>query len=274
MFRLQVIIEDAKAENAEALSSELITEHGFSALIQGPSGNILFDTGQGKAFAPNYDKLFSRDLQVHALCLSHSHYDHVGGLEDVISRYPNIRIYAHPLIFDRCISISGKAVRDISKCDLLSKYKQKFVLTDEFLSVLPDIHLTGEIDIQWQQPPVGNFFHDDDAHTPHRIQEEHALILEKEDGLIVVTGCCHRGVINTLETVYSKFPGQKIHALVGGLHLHQCEDAYIDEVCDYIREKEVALFAGHCTGKQAMKRLKKQLKDQVQPIFCGSVLEF
>jgi 7,8-dihydropterin-6-yl-methyl-4-(beta-D-ribofuranosyl)aminobenzene 5'-phosphate synthase len=107
------------------------------------------------------------------------------------------------------------------------------------------------------------------------LADDQALILDTDKGVLVLLGCSHRGVINTLNHVTKLTGKNKIHALMGGLHLGSASDVKLAKIIDHLRgfglEKMVV---GHCTGPRAFLALSNEFKDRVYLNTVGHALEF
>ena len=199
-FRITIL-----CENSVGLICGTLGEHGFSALIEPSQGEpLLFDTGQGLTLLHNARRM-NRDLsKVHNVVISHGHYDHAGGLLPLLSGCGTKQVHAHPGIFAPRFRI-----KDTGGCnsigmphsrDQLEAAGGTFELSKEFRQIAPGMFLTGEVPraTAFETGDQGLYCdctgQDQDA-TP----DDQSLILETKQGLVVILGCCHAGLINTLE---------------------------------------------------------------------------
>ena len=180
--------------------SGLNTEHGLSLLIQVDGHSIVFDTGQGAALFANADAMNIDLKRPEILALSHGHYDHTGGIPELLRINPDIRIFHHPAATVKRYSLHpDKPVKDISMPDAaaaaLDNYPRNLLQhVAAPVEIFKGIWLTGEIPRVTQFEDVGGpFFLDAEGQLPDSIIDDMALWIETPAGLVIVLGCCHSG---------------------------------------------------------------------------------
>ena len=270
-IRLTILVDNQAAAG-------LAAEHGFSVWIETPAGAVLFDTGQGQALGENFRRLGIPLERAAAIVLSHGHYDHTGGLPLAVRIAPQAKIFAHPQAAVERWSVRETA-RDISAQDaagLLKESGGRVVLTESATEVLPGVHVTGEIPRRTDFEDVGGpYFLDRQGRRPDLIPDDQALWLEAEGGLVVVLGCAHAGVVNTLEYIRELNPPERIRAVVGGMHLAAASAERLRATGRYLRESEIELVVPcHCTGENAVAALRAMLGDRVRPCHAGATYVF
>jgi 7,8-dihydropterin-6-yl-methyl-4-(beta-D-ribofuranosyl)aminobenzene 5'-phosphate synthase len=204
---------------------ELQTGWGFACLIETGRNKILFDTGDnGKILLDNMKKLNIDPGSIDTLFLSHFHHDHTGGLKDFLRMNSKVKIY-----FPQ--SFPAEIIDSIENSGALP-----FPITD-FSEILPDIFTTGELKCE----------------IP-----EQSLIIRTREGIIIISGCAHPGIVNILEKVKSHFQGDTIYLAIGGSHLHRLNDDQINDVIQRIYDMDLLNIAPtHCTGTLARKMFKE-----------------
>lgn len=274
-FRISIL-----CENTVGSLSGTMGEHGFSALIEPSDGApLLFDTGQGLTLLHNAGRM-NKDLsKVQKVIISHGHYDHAGGLLPLLRAVGPLQVYGHPAIFmpRHRIKDNGECYPIGMPCDRaeLVAAGASFDLSKEFREIVPGIHLTGEV------PRVTGFetgdqglYCDCSGQVSDNTPDDQSLVLDTEKGLVIILGCCHAGLVNTLEHVASVTGRRDIYALIGGTHLGFCGQDQIDKTIAAVRTLGIKkLAAGHCTGFAASARLSRELPREFQPAMVGYTLE-
>ncbi len=247
-------------------SSPLIGEYGFSAQLLIDNHNILFDTGSNDALFLNSTALGIDLSLVEEIVISHGHYDHTGALMPFLNKYGGRKIYAHSGIFPRrLISRTGGKMVDIG-CKFA--YQEavdagaELVFTDIFSEIHPGIYLTGEIPRSTTYEDVGGDFVFEKDGQLHQdlLPDDMAMVIEHPEGLIIISGCSHSGMINTLEYCRQKTGRSEVLAYVGGTHLMNASPERLVNTIEAVRMYDVKkLIIGHCTGFYAAAELYSQL---------------
>ena len=231
-------------------------EFGLSLLLRTASGDYLFDTGAGTALGPNLHELGSGTDSIRQVILSHGHYDHTGGLASLqpekIWCCPGIRETHCSLHDDQTVHVismpkKSKSVLQNSEVEWIKEFRQ----------IAPDLFLTGPIPRHSGEDCGGCFFHDENCTIPDDIPEEQSILTP--DGLLM-TGCCHAGIINTIDHCRKHHPEIAVRAVVGGLHLRNADRSRLEQTAEYFRSIGIAeLYLMHCTGDNAVDFLKNAL---------------
>lgn len=268
------------AENT-ARGAGVLAEHGLSFWIEAGAHCVLFDTGQGLVLLPNAAH-FKVDLaKAEAIVLSHGHYDHVGGLEAALARAPNATLYLHPVATERKFSGSDPAGGRCISTDFLAarsflSAKRRVIETREPCEVVPGIWTTGEIPrLNDFEDTGGPFFLDKALITPDPLFDDQALYFSTERGTVVVLGCAHAGVINTLTHVARLTRKAPVYAVIGGMHLERASERRMSETIAALRHFRVQKLAPlHCTGWAATHRLAREFPGNCIQCAVGSRLTF
>jgi 7,8-dihydropterin-6-yl-methyl-4-(beta-D-ribofuranosyl)aminobenzene 5'-phosphate synthase len=267
-------------ENSVGALSGTLGEHGFSALIE-PSGGdpLLFDTGQGLTLLHNARRM-NKDLSsVKEVVLSHGHYDHAGGLKPLLEECGAKKVYAHPELFRPRYRVkdTGESYPiSLPVCrEELEAGGATFDLSREFRTIAPGMHLTGEV------PRVTDFetgdeglYCDCNGEECDLTPDDQSLVLETEKGLVLVLGCCHAGVVNTLEHVAAVTGRRDVYAVIGGTHLGFCSQEQLTKTVALLRKLGLKKLAvSHCTGFAASARLSREMPKEFQMAMVGYSLE-
>lgn len=265
-------------ENSAGQLSSLLGEHGFSALVKANEFCLLFDTGSGRAIIPNTQSLGINLSEINAVVVSHGHYDHTGGLPPVLSRMENVPVYlgaeAWAAKFALLPDGSERWIGMPATQDLLEKSGARFELVDGPRGLHPGIILTGPIprtaDFETVEPilrvkKAGEL-------VPDPVSEDQALILKGEEGITVLTGCAHAGVVNTLKYAMHLTGASQVHGLIGGFHLLFASEERLEKTVAFFQQAGLKMLAPcHCTGFRALAELHRRVGEIICPIGSGSV---
>ena len=261
MTRITDIVDNRAAEG-------FVVEHGLSLLIEHGDERILFDTGAGAALRPNAAKLGLDLAGVTRIVLSHSHNDHTGGLGGLAPKGP-IHVGDG---FDRpCFS--RQADGSVHSLAVPSDAKAVLAAADVRVGrrcgeIAKGVYLSGRIERMSGEDNGKSFYCNASCTERNYVLEEQALLTE--DG-VLVTGCCHAGIINTVLTFRRAVPDVAIRTIVGGLHLCQATDDEIERTGDFLNRLNLArLILLHCTGEAAGAKLKEMLSCPVTWGMAGS----
>ncbi|MCK4806475.1 MAG: MBL fold metallo-hydrolase [Candidatus Aegiribacteria sp.] len=236
-FRIQILF------NNTAGRTDLATGIGFSALV---GNDLLFDTGNngGSLFA-NMEILGIDPMKISAVVISHDHWDHTGGLDDLLAVKPGITVYG-------CPGFGEELKRKITLNDGV------FTSCSEYRQIGPGIFLTGELPGYYK----GTYL------------AEQAMILETESGISIITGCAHPGIVNIVDRVIEHFSIKKLHAIIGGFHLNSHTEEELERVLDDLGNRDINLFAPmHCTGEKAIQTFSNRFSDKACILKSGDSLE-
>lgn len=277
----KVISLDVLVENT-ARNPGLLGEHGFACWINTGTHRVLFDTGQGMTLMHNAARLGIDLSEADAVVLSHGHFDHVGGLSSVLQIAIPASLVMHPRATDpkfkgmhgdepsRRISVPYMEER------AFSSGKRNVVLSDRPTEVVPGVWTTGEIPrTNEHEDNGGPFFLDEDMQRPDPLVDDQAIYIPTEHGLIVVCGCAHAGIANTLDHI-AEVRGrvEPIALLIGGLHLQGASEERIEFTVSRLRTRRPERMAlCHCTGLAAICRMRSEFLDCCVETVAGTHLE-
>ena len=246
------------SENSAAMGY-LLGEWGLSILIETEAANILLDTGKSISVTHNADTLGVDLSRVDKIVLSHGHYDHTGGLLEVLRRMrKKVEVIAHPDVWaDKYAHREGEEYRFIGipfRRQLLESLGAAFNLTTKPVKITDDIMTTGEIpmvtDFETIAPTI--YVKEDGGWQPDMVLDDQALIINTEAGLVVILGCAHRGLINTLYQARQLTGVEKVHTVLGGAHLVGESEERVWLTIAALKELDVQrLGLCHCTGLPA-----------------------
>jgi len=266
----------------------LVAEHGFAALVTVRRGDrettLLFDTGLSPgAMVTNADRLGVDLSGVQGVVLSHGHFDHAGGLAGLAGRrgVRGLPMVVHPLIWTRRrLAVPGQEVRELPTLSKRALNGEGFeVIERREPSLLVDgcVLITGEVDrtteFEHGMPPPHQAW-DGGAwrHDPLVIDDQALVVHVRGQGLVVLTGCGHAGVINIIRHAQRLTGVDRLHALVGGLHLSgpAFEPIIPPTVAELTALEPSLVVSGHCSGWRAQHALAAALPTAWAPSSSGS----
>jgi len=222
------------------VKEDLKTDWGFACFIEGTEKTILFDTGaKGDVLLHNVDKLKVDLKSVDLILLSHFHEDHTGGIWTFLKENSDVSVY-----------IPASFPKDFA--EKIQKKKAQVVTVKEPSEICPDVHLTGEI---------GN-----------QIIEQ-SLILNTSKGLVLLTGCAHPGIVDTIKRA-KEILNTNVYLVLGGFHLLQHSAGQLAEIIGQFKDLGVQkVGATHCTGDGAIKIFKEAYGNNFIQMGAGKVLK-
>lgn len=214
---------------------------GFGCVITINEQTMLFDTGDnGNILLRNMDKLNINPQNISTVFLSHYHHDHTGGLEEFLKINSNVRIYyLHSF--------------PIELVDTIIRASAIPVPVSEFVEIFPNVFSLGVID--------GNI-------------PEQSLAIRSSQGIVIITGCAHPGILTIVENAKAKFPDELIFLVTGGFHMHRKNEDEINEVIQKMFDMDILSIAPtHCSGSAASKMFREVFDADFLEVGVGKVIE-
>jgi 7,8-dihydropterin-6-yl-methyl-4-(beta-D-ribofuranosyl)aminobenzene 5'-phosphate synthase len=243
-------------------------EWGYSALVEVDGHKILYDTGASSDRVLSNAKALHIDLSdVEDVVLSHNHSDHVGGLmalrRELAKTNPRAlsRVHVGAGIFEPRLNEAGEDRNGLRliKAEYLAT-GGAFIIHEKATELYPGVWLTGPV----PRPNVEkNWFPGLSLVTAQgrvedNVPEDSALVFNTSEGIVILTGCGHAGVVNIVEDARTIVGTQPVLALIGGLHLFDASDQTLVWTGAKLKSYRIEnLLAGHCTGIEATYRLRE-----------------
>ncbi|MEM3061347.1 MAG: MBL fold metallo-hydrolase [Candidatus Bathyarchaeia archaeon] len=231
--KITVLVEDTPHKKKMGL----LHKHGLSLLIEATSKNVksklLFDAGPSPEIIVNNLKILNSRLDdLDVIMLSHGHYDHLNGLLEVLKRTENpTPVIIHPKMLDPKFTYKPNLTYIGPRFNRSSIEAVRGILvpTNSPITIANGITTSGEITLETNfEEPKGFWKLEGNRFIKDLMIDERALIINlSTKGLIIVVGCAHRGIINTLRHAMRIMNEEKIHAVIGGFHLSKVDDEII-----------------------------------------------
>lgn len=224
-------------------SREFASGWGFSALVD---DRVLFDTGcDGKRLFKNMQKMNISIEKIKAIAISHNHWDHWGGLKELLNQRPGIQMWLGREGFEK-----SRFLRSLPGGNIIH-------YPGRFSAISNGIYSSGEVEGRYMMKKM----------------PEQALIIQTEKGITVITGCAHPGVVKILETVRERFQ-DRIYCVLGGFHLFGKRRKTIRAIIDRFRKLGVEKAAPcHCSGKTALEMFRKEYGEKFIEVKVGDSFE-
>jgi 7,8-dihydropterin-6-yl-methyl-4-(beta-D-ribofuranosyl)aminobenzene 5'-phosphate synthase len=249
-------------------------EHGLSLYIESDNSSLLFDSGSSDAYIKNAHFLGIDLSKLDAVVLSHGHYDHGGGLSAV---FELVRGDPPPLFVGRGfdekrLAREGESVADIGlPRPAMPEDLPGAIIIETVEEVADGVFLLPKAEMVYDasiDPRFRSLSGVDER--PDTFDDELSLVAVGDEGLTVVAGCAHRGILNIVEAARLAFPGHPIRAVVGGFHLGALPDSELASVArDLAAMGPRAVYCCHCTGPRGFAALREELPGKVEWLSCG-----
>ena len=271
-INIQILVDNEARDGLKA-------EHGFSLWLEVDGQNILFDTGQEDALLYNAGQLHIDLEKADTLVLSHGHYDHTGGLADVLSCNHQVEVYCHAAAFLPRYSIRDGIAKPVkmttrAMSSIANLPEERMHWVTKSVHIGKNVAITGEIPRKVDfETTGGSFYFDQDGKRTDAIVDDMALWVNSSKGLIICIGCCHAGIINTINHIKNVSGVTKIHALIGGLHLINADESRLLKTVELLKKEDIKnIITCHCTGDVAHQLLEEHL--QAKKGYAGMNIQF
>lgn len=272
-LKITLLVDNEAAEGLEK-------EHGFAAWIEAGDRRILFDTGHHGAMQINAKKLGVDLTEADTLIISHGHRDHTGTMAEFLAENDKAEIYfANEIEFERYwytpdaneYSMPNAAKEAMAELPESRKHSLK---TAHYLA--PGIGLTGPVPRLNNFEDTGGIFHlDAEKGDVDHIEDDQSMWFETDDGLVILLGCCHSGLDNTINHIRKMSGMEKVKGVIGGMHLLQASDERLNKTFDILSSwKTDYLIPCHCTGMASAIKMREAIGDEtVKHGHAGMVID-
>lgn len=256
-----VVLNDNRCDN-----DNYEFEHGISLFIECYEKKVLFDCGQTDIFMKNSKKLNINLNELDAIILSHGDYDHGNGL-----KYLNVKtdLICHPdFMLTRISRRTGnnnglnQTKKELAKEFNLIESRKPFYINDEIIFL-------GQIERNNNFEKGQNLPAFDENGEIYQHLDDSGLVIKTENGLIVISGCSHSGICNTVEYAKKITNENRILAVMGGFHLKEVNECTIKTI-DYMKQNNVQkVYLAHCTSDEVCQEFEKRIPYKVKTMKVG-----
>lgn len=244
-----------------------LAEWGLSILVEADDLRILLDTGPG--FSTVYNaRILSIDFNtIDRVVLSHGHYDHAGGLRYVLKGTGGLDIISHPAVWESKYAVREDTAKYIGipfRREELEGLGARFTTSREPVWISDNIVTSGEIPLITDYEDIDNIFYvkKDGNLRPDEVPDDLSVAIKTELGLIIILGCAHRGMINTIRHFQEITGDKRVYCAVGGTHLISASHERLTRTVIDLRKTGIQrLGVSHCTGFEASAWLAKEFGD-------------
>lgn len=264
MIKITVLNDNRK------INEEFENEHGLSLLIEAYGKTILMDAGQTEIYINNAKKLGINLDKVESIVLSHGDYDHGDGLKYFDNK---IDLICHPdcdcyRVSKRTNNYSGL---NQTKEELENKFNVKFNINP--YSITEEIIFLGQIERKYDYEKK-NLPAVDENGEDYKHLDDSGIVIKTEKGLIVISGCAHSGICNTIEYAKKITGEEQILAVIGGFHLKEINETTLKTI-EYMKQDNIKnIYLAHCTSDIVCEEFIKQLPEKSNIIKTGLTYEF
>jgi 7,8-dihydropterin-6-yl-methyl-4-(beta-D-ribofuranosyl)aminobenzene 5'-phosphate synthase len=233
----------------------VLGEWGVSFLVETGQHRILFDTGAGQVLLGNARALGIDLRGTEAIVISHGHDDHTAGLEKAIEACGPVNLFVHPVVFDTRYwkdDSGAVAFRLPLSREQLGQRVRKLIETKEATAICEGVMVSGQIPrvTDFEDTGVRRYaFLDESLKTPDPILDDQAIFFRVPEGVVILLGCGHAGLVNTMRYVSELTGEREIYAVMGGTHLLGVSPRRMKETVAALKRYRVQrILLSHCTG--------------------------
>jgi 7,8-dihydropterin-6-yl-methyl-4-(beta-D-ribofuranosyl)aminobenzene 5'-phosphate synthase len=270
---LEEVRIDLLVENT-ARGAGILGEHGLAWCLRSGGSQVLFDLGQGMALSHNAKRMGVQLEATDSVVFSHGHYDHIGGWGAVSSAIRTAGVSLHPAAletkFQKGSNGKLRSAGDSTFGPAMRQLGDRLRLSRIPIEIIPGVWATGEVPRKHSVEDTGGDFYCGSKGTRvDAILDDQSLFFRTDRGLVLLLGCAHAGLINTLDYVM-ELSGSGVHAILGGMHLLHADATRMDFTIHALRAIDPDWLApNHCTGDAAVALLRAAFPQKVFEMHAG-----
>ena len=263
----------------DTLDKKLGFAHGLSLYIEIRNKKILFDLGPNTLYRKNAKRLGIDLTEVDYLVISHGHYDHGTGIKQFLKLNKKALVYISKRAFADHVKSNGSNMSDIG-IGRAPKSERIHYVNRENIMIGPSISICDNVNYHKQVIGDQNLMtYEDGKYIEDHFHHEIYLLISENDNNVLFTGCSHKGIKNILDTIEKNCDLLVTH-IIGGLHFSHYDSLNFTQT-DYLQklgtklseEKNINVFACHCTGEDAFFELKQSMRNNLERLKTGSIIK-
>jgi 7,8-dihydropterin-6-yl-methyl-4-(beta-D-ribofuranosyl)aminobenzene 5'-phosphate synthase len=281
-LKVIALIENKPAfrESSDPGKAILCSEHGLSLFVESQGNRVLFDSGASSLLVQNADALGlgKAIANLDAIVLSHGHYDHTGGLAEILKRSKDkVPVHIRPGFFRRRFRRRASKHKKIGvpyAKQELENLGARLIIEQGPNQIRPGFYVAGKIGRKesWEDIDPDLYIENKNKEiVPDLFDEELTLVAGTEKGLVIFVGCAHRGLLNSIAAAKKATGDSRVRALVGGAHLKAASHERIQRTVHALaRLNAERIVLGHCTGEKAEQCFAKTLGNRFSCLRAGA----
>ena len=258
-------------DNRALFASNLYAEHGFSLFLNLDNEKVLMDAGKTPTvFKHNFDLLGLDSID--KVVLSHGHDDHTGGISALHNMGAKFFLHPDALIPKYAVSDGNSRYIGFPKSAVPDKSGIELEFVAETTKIGSNLWIFNHVDkyCDFENIPSYLSIKKEGKFLKDKFSDELNLVVETDNGLVVLSGCAHLGIVNILYSAMEYFQDE-IYGVIGGSHLINANPQRIEQTLDEFKKINPDIIAmGHCTGFEALCRFKNEFEDKFIPLESGA----
>lgn len=263
----------------ETLTKGIKASHGLSLYIETNKHRILFDAGT-KTLFDNAKKLNIDLTKLDTIIISHGHYDHTGGLKKLLKLNSTAKVYLKKEAFETYYLKVIGLYFNISMSEKMEDFGERLVLVDDFLEIDDELMLFSKTTGRdcWSIANDILYKKENGKKILDNFSHEQNLVIKEQGEIVLIGGCCHNGIVNTLNRLNELFLIPTV--VISGFHflnlnVKKEETRKLIEEISFVlmKLKNTKYYTCHCTGKDAYQLMREKMKEQIDYLYCGNTIE-